>query len=113
VYDYKIKKKTPIEGIYPTQGIPFITDPLAILKQSRNVKAAGEFFDFLLSRGTQTLMQRINYKYSLRRDVPPLAGIPALARLNILHPANGIDYAAKRRAYSEEFNRLFQKSELK
>ena len=111
VYDYKIKRKTSIKGIYPKEGIPFIFNPVAIIKQTAHLKEATAFFDFLLSEKGQKLMQRLTYKYSLQKDIAPLDRIPSLNNLNILRPENGTEYAEKRNEYIREFNGLFQKRE--
>ncbi|MBW1674323.1 MAG: hypothetical protein JRJ45_11900 [Deltaproteobacteria bacterium] len=78
------------------------------MNQTNHPKEAKTFLDFLLSRRGQELMQRLNYKYSIREGVTPLDGIPSLDNLNILRPKNGIEYARKRSEYIQEFNRFFQ-----
>jgi iron(III) transport system substrate-binding protein len=113
VYDYKVKRETPIKGIYPKEGIPFIVNPVAIINQTAHFKEAKEFFDFLLSEKGQKLMQRLTYRYSIREDMAPLDGIPSLNNLNILRPENGMEYAEKRSGYIREFNTLFQKKRMK
>jgi iron(III) transport system substrate-binding protein len=111
VYDYKSKRKTPIEGIYPKEGIPFIVNPVAIINQTAHPKESKVFFDFLLSEKGQKLMQRLTYKYSVREAMAPLDGRPSLNHLNTLSPANGRDYSERRREYIREFNSLFQTRE--
>ncbi len=111
VYDYKVKRKTSIKGIYPKEGIPFILNPVAIIKQTAHLKEATAFFDFLLSGKGQQLMQNLTYKYSLQECTAPLAGIPSLNNLNLLHPENKTKYAEKQSEYIREFNSLFQKRE--
>jgi iron(III) transport system substrate-binding protein len=108
VYDYKVKRKTSINGVYPKEGIPFIVNPVAILNQTDHSKEAKIFLDFLLSRKGQELMQRLNYKYSILEDMAPLDGIPSLDSLNILRPKNGMEYARNRSMYIREFNSFFQ-----
>ncbi len=108
VYDYKIERKTSIKGIYPEDGIPFIVNPVAIINQTDHSKEAKMFLDFLLSRKGQELMQRLNYKYSIREGMAPLDGIPSLDDLNILRPKIGTEYATKRSEYIQEFNRFFK-----
>ncbi len=108
VYDYKVKRKTSIKGVYPAEGIPLIVNPVAIIKQTDHLREAKKFLDFLLSRGGQELMQRLNYKYSLLNGIAPLDGIPALDSLNILRPKNGLEYARNRRHHIREFKRFFQ-----
>ena len=67
------------------------------------------FFDFLLSKQGQELIQNLNYKYSVREDVSPLPGIPELKSLNTLLPHDPEDYAAKKDIYVQEFNQFLQK----
>jgi len=108
VYDYKVEKKTSIKGIYPEEGIPLIVNPVAIINQTAHPEEAKIFLDFLLSRKGQELMQRLNYKYSIREGMAPLDGIPSIDNLNILRPKNGTEYARKRGEYIQEFNSFFQ-----
>jgi ABC-type Fe3+ transport system substrate-binding protein len=108
VYDYKVKRETSINGVYPEEGTPLIVNPVAILNQTDHPKEAKMFLDFLLSRKGQELMQRLNYKYSILEGMAPLDGIPSLESLNILRPENGMEYARNRRKYIREFNSFFQ-----
>ncbi len=111
VYDYRVKRKTSIKGVYPAEGTPLIVNPVAIINQTDHLKEAKMFLDFLLSQKGQELMQRLNYKYSIVEGMAPLDGIPSLDSLNILRPNNGMDYAKNRRKYIQEFNRFFQARE--
>jgi len=104
VYSYRMKKGVPIEGIYPEEGIPLVVNPVAIINQTDHPEEAKILLDFLLSQRGQELMQRLNYKYSVREDVTPLKGIPRLDNLNILRPENAGEYGAKRTEYISEFN---------
>lgn len=108
VYDHKVERKTSIKGIYPEEGIPLIVNPVAIINQTDHPEEAKIFLDFLLSGRGQELMQRLNYKYSIREGMAPLDGIPSLDNLNILRPKNGTEYARKRSEYIQEFNSFFQ-----
>jgi iron(III) transport system substrate-binding protein len=104
VYNYRMKKGTPIQGIYPEEGIPLVVNPLAIMNQAEHPEEARVLFDFLLSLRGQELMQRLNYKYSIRKDVTPLEGIPSLGDLNALIPQNAAEYGSRREEYIQEFN---------
>ncbi len=108
VYSYRVKKGTSIQGIYPEQGIPLVVNPTAIINQTDQVEEAKIFLDFLLSQKGQELMQRLNYKYSVRENVTPLEGIPSFGNLNVLQPADVADYARKRDDYIQEFNRFLE-----
>jgi len=104
VYNYRIKKGTPIQGIYPEEGIPLVVNVAAILNQTDYPEEAKIFLNFLLSQRGQETMQGTNYKYSLRDGITPLEGIPSLDNLNILLPENAADYGNKRIEYIQEFN---------
>ena len=104
VYNYRVKKGTSIRGIYPEEGIPLILNPVAIINQTDHPEEAKKLLDFLLSQRGQELMQRLNYKYSIRGDVTPLDGIPTLDNLNMLQPKNAVEYGRKRSEYIQEFN---------
>ncbi len=104
VYSYRNAKGISIQGIYPTEGIPLVVNPTAILAQTQNPEEAKMFQNFLLSKGGQEIMQLTSYKYSLRTDVVPLDGIPDLDTLNILLPADTELYGNKWEEYVQEFN---------
>ncbi|MFC2060114.1 ABC transporter substrate-binding protein [Chloroflexota bacterium] len=106
VYSYRVKKGTSIQGIYPEEGIPLVVNPTAIMNHTDQPGEAKIFLDYLLSQKGQELMQRLNYKYSVREDVTPLEEIPSFGSLNILQPEDIADYAGKRAEYSQEFNRF-------
>ena len=73
------------------------------MNQTAHPEEAKMFLDFLLSKRGQELMQRLNYKYSIREDVAPIDGIPSLDNLNTLWPENATEYARKRSDYTHEF----------
>ncbi|MFC2047540.1 ABC transporter substrate-binding protein [Chloroflexota bacterium] len=104
VYNYRVKNGTPIQGIYPEEGIPFVVNLVAILDQTNRPEEAKIFLNFLLSRRGQEIMHNSNYKYSLQDGVTLLEGIPSLNDLNILLPENAVEYARKRSEYIQEFN---------
>ena len=111
VYDYSIKKGTSIKGIYPLEGIPFVANVAAIVKQTDHPEEAKIFLNFLLSRRGQELMQSSNYKYSVRNGMESLEGIPSLIDLNVLLPEDAADYSSKRNEYIQEFNNYLEGNE--
>ena len=42
-------KGSPVEFVFPEEGVSYVTEPVAILKSAKNVDAAHKFVDFLLS----------------------------------------------------------------
>ena len=108
VYSYRVVKGVPIQGIYPEEGIPFVTNLVAILDQTEHPEEAKIFLNFLLSRRGQELMHSSNYKYSMQDGATSLQGMPSLDDLNVLIPEDATDYAAKRSEYIQEFNTFLE-----
>jgi iron(III) transport system substrate-binding protein len=65
-------KGSPIDFIFPAEGNPAVTEPVAILKSTQNAAAARAFVDFILSDEGQKLAVSMGY-------IPanPAAGSPA------------------------------------
>jgi iron(III) transport system substrate-binding protein len=96
---------SPIGIVYPSEGVPVITEPVGIVKGNANPEAARAFVDFLLSAAGQEVAAAMGYM-PLRADVAAPAGFPALADLTVLS-APAADLAATRDADKERFARLF------
>jgi iron(III) transport system substrate-binding protein len=62
-------KGSPVEFVFPKEGVPAVTEPVAILKTTKNLDAAKAFIDFILSDDGQKLAVSQGY-------VPAKAGIP-------------------------------------
>lgn len=65
-------KGSPIDFVFPAEGNPAVTEPVAILKATQNAAAARAFVDFILSDEGQKLAVAMGY-------IPanPNAGAPA------------------------------------
>lgn len=96
---------SPIDIVYPEEGVPVITEPVGIVKGTRNLEAAQAFVDFLLSPEGQALAAEMGYM-PLRRDVPPPAGFPALEEIKVLSVDTAL-LVEQREADKERFNELF------
>ena len=46
---------SPVELVYPTEGVPVITEPIGIMKDPENEVAAKAFVDFVLSEEGQAV----------------------------------------------------------
>ncbi|WP_216818671.1 ABC transporter substrate-binding protein [Desulfurobacterium indicum] len=70
--DYMVRQQKAkgmnIDYIYPKDGTVLIPSPVAILKTSKNIKAAENFEEFLLSKDTQKLLAN-NYIIPARIDI--------------------------------------------
>jgi iron(III) transport system substrate-binding protein len=96
---------SPVGVVYPSEGVPVITEPVGIVRGTPNREAARAFVDFLLSVEGQRVAVGMGYM-PLRADVAPPAGFPALADLTLLTAAPA-DLAATRDADKERFATLF------
>jgi len=102
------KEGKPIEIIWPTDGVPVIPGPVAILQSARHVNAAKLFVDFVLSREGQEFLQEVSSSYSARPDVPSPAGRPRLGELKQMIPIAGWeDYLDRQPLYHSEFRKFF------
>ncbi|RUY18774.1 extracellular solute-binding protein, partial [Mesorhizobium sp. M7A.F.Ca.CA.004.12.1.1] len=55
------KKGSPVEFVFPSEGVPAVTEPVAIMKTARNVDGAKKFVDFILSDDGQKLALSMGY----------------------------------------------------
>lgn len=67
---YNAKEKgSPVEFVVPKEGVPSVTEPVAMLKSAANPAAARAFIDFILSDEGQALAVSQGY-------VPAKTGVP-------------------------------------
>jgi iron(III) transport system substrate-binding protein len=76
-------KGSPVDFVFPTEGVSIVTEPTAILRGTKNPQAARAFVDFLLSKEGQELAVSQGY-FPARKDVKPPPGFPDVATLRIL-----------------------------
>jgi iron(III) transport system substrate-binding protein len=76
-------KGSPVEFVFPEEGVSAISEPVAILSTARNVEAAKAFVDFLLSEEGQKLASSQGYMPA-HPDVSPPAGFPDLKTITIM-----------------------------
>jgi len=76
-------KGSPVDFIFPAEGLPAVTEPVAILKTTQNPEAARAFVDFILSDDGQKLAASMGY-------IPAKAGVgmpswyPAGAKIHLM-----------------------------
>jgi len=108
VYDFRRAGHTEIVPVYPTDGVPMVVAPIAILRRAPHPHAAALFLDFALSEEGQKLLQSVLSAYSVREGVESLPGKPKLADLPVLTPAGGWeDYPEKQGLLRAEFSSIF------
>ncbi|GGN95838.1 ABC transporter substrate-binding protein [Saccharibacillus kuerlensis] len=109
VVDYMVarekEKGSPIELIYPEEGVPVITEPIGIMKDAKNMEAAQNFVDFVLSEEGQTLAAEIGYT-PVREGVAPPQGLRALEEMKLMS-ADLKTLTAEREDDKKKFTELF------
>ena len=76
-------KGSPVDFVFPREGVSAVTEPVAILKTTPNPAAAKAFVAFILSKAGQELAVRQGF-LPARLDVEPPPGFPKPADLHIL-----------------------------
>jgi len=76
-------KGSPVDFVFPREGVSAVTEPVAILKTAPNPAAAKAFVAFILSKAGQELAVRQGF-LPARLDVEPPSGFPKPADLHIL-----------------------------
>jgi iron(III) transport system substrate-binding protein len=76
-------KGSPVDFVFPTEGVSIVTEPTAIMRGTKNPQAAKAFVDFLLSKQGQELAVSQGY-FPARKDVKPPPGFPDVGSLRIL-----------------------------
>jgi iron(III) transport system substrate-binding protein len=76
-------KGSPVDFVFPVEGVSIVTEPTAILRGAGNPAAARAFVDFVLSKEGQRVAATQGY-FPARRDVKPPAGFPDAATLKVL-----------------------------
>jgi iron(III) transport system substrate-binding protein len=76
-------KGSPIDFVFPAEGLPAVTEPVAILKTTQNPAAARAFVDFILSAEGQKLAVSMGY-IPARASVGMPAWYPAGAKIHLM-----------------------------
>jgi iron(III) transport system substrate-binding protein len=101
--------KAGITAIYPSEGMPLATAPIAIFKAAPHPNAAKLFVDYVLSEEGQTLLAvEILGAYSMRKGVRTAPGQTPLAEAKPLLPQDLDDYEKASRDFPETFDRYFK-----
>ncbi len=97
---------SPIEAIYPSEGVPFVSQPVGIFANTDEAEASKLFVDFLISQEGQEIAASQSY-LPIRSDVDSPEGAPAIADIDFLNPDLETIRASQADAV-ETFNGLFQ-----
>ena len=82
------KKGSPVDFVFPAEGVSSITQPVAVLKGSDAVEAAKTFVAWQLSKTSQQQAAAQGY-FPILPEVAQPEGYPALATLKILPADSG------------------------
>jgi len=74
---------SPVEFVFPKEGVSYVTEPVAILESAKNVDAAQKFVDFVLSQKGQDLVLDMGY-IPARNDMGVPAGFPAREEIKLM-----------------------------
>jgi iron(III) transport system substrate-binding protein len=99
------KKGSAVTFVYPAEGSPFVTEPIGLLKASKNKEAAKLFIDFVLSAKGQQIAADMGY-------TPVKKGIKApegLKSIDQFKPLTGdvSQLFKSRETDKSEFSKLF------
>lgn len=98
-------KGSPVDFVFPTEGVSYVTEPAAILKTAKNVENAQKFVDFLLSQAGQDLVLSQGY-IPAKADMPVPAGFPARDKIKLMafDPAKALKNAeANKQKFADMF----------
>lgn len=109
IVDYLVtnakKEGSPVELVYPSEGVPVITEPIALTSNAKNEKAAKEFIDFVLSEEGQQIAQSLGY-VPIRQGMDAPEGLQGVDQLKVL-TAPTQELMETREAEKRQFKELF------
>lgn len=100
-------KGSPVELSYPEEGVPIITEPIGIVKNTKHEELAKAFVDFVLSEEGQKVAAEIGYS-PIREGVAPPQGLKGIADMKILSSDMAV-LTNDREADKQKFTELFGK----
>jgi iron(III) transport system substrate-binding protein len=97
---------SPVQFVFPTEGVSAVTEPVAILSTAQNPAAAKAFVDFLISPEGQQLAADMGYLPAHPAITPP-AGFPPLSEISLL-PFDPATALAEDQANKLRFTEIFE-----
>ncbi|MCC2252670.1 ABC transporter substrate-binding protein [Virgibacillus sp. AGTR] len=98
---------SPIQLVYPEEGVPVITEPVGIMADTDQEEVAKAFVDFILSEEGQKMQAKIGYT-PIREGVEPPKGLKSLDEIKVLQAPIEELYES-RTSDKEKFDELFSK----
>jgi iron(III) transport system substrate-binding protein len=79
------KKGSPVDLVYPKEGVSYVTEPVAIMKTAHNLPAAKAFVNFMLSEpGQKLVVEQGNRPVDDRVSAPE--GFTPINKIKLLSP---------------------------
>ena len=100
-------KGAPVKFVYPEEGAPIVTEPIGVVKGSKNEKLAKLFEDFVLSEEGQKFTASMGY-IPVRKGVKAPEGMKSIEDLKIMS-GNLEELVANRESDKQQFTDLFNK----
>lgn len=99
------KEGSPVKFIYPEEGVPAITEPIGIIKGSKNLDAAKEFVDYILSEEGQQVAADMGYA-PVKSSVKAPEGLKLTKDLKVISYDN-VELLKNREEDKNKFSSLF------
>lgn len=96
---------SPVGFVYPEEGVPVITEPIALSSAGAGNDAATAFIDFVLSEEGQTVSTDLGY-VPVRSGVPTPEGLPGVDELDVMS-GDLQDLTGRIEAAKEDFAALY------
>lgn len=99
------KDGSPVEFIYPSEGVPVVTEPIGILKSTKNAELAKAFVDYVLSEDGQALAADMGYT-PVKFGLSAPEGLKSIDELKVLSGDNEL-LLKTREADKDKFSSMF------
>lgn len=107
VRDLKNKNpETPIDYIFPEEGVVLVPSPIAITKDCQDLPAAKVFIDFILSKEGQEFLSAQGIT-PVHGDVAPPPGVPTITQMKVI-PSNSEEILIVKEDSENIFSDIFQ-----
>lgn len=97
---------SPVELVYPKEGVPVITEPIGILSETKNEAAAKAFVDYVLSEEGQELASQLGYT-PIREGIKAPEGLKSINEIQVME-GNIAELYQNRDADKQEFSKVFE-----
>jgi iron(III) transport system substrate-binding protein len=100
------QKGAPLSFVFPSTGVPTVSETYGILADGPHPNAAQLFMDWFLSPVGQQALAEALLLHSPRDDVPAPAGGVPLKDMKLLIPADWNDFEKDRPSFAKEWDRI-------